>query len=323
MLSVATERTERGTCCDIDDVARPLRRAGSDIHQLGHGPLHGEHDHVHLRNAWIHRVAVNRTVHAFNARPSRYGVVLVISASARNRFCGSNLTAGEIGINTPGDGWDFLLSGEWLRLEISDELLPGEACNTNARSDSAAGRQRVFRPQPDAFTYLVNQAKRLLNQASHDAKTSAAPTADRAEEELIATVQQTLQSAECHSPQHPRSTLSHRRVVLQAHQFMVNHIARPLTVDDVCGALDISERTLRYAFHDAFELSPMAYFKLMRLNAVHREFKAHDRSTITVHEVAERFGFEHVGAFAADYRKLFGVYPSETLAPVRRSSAHG
>jgi AraC family ethanolamine operon transcriptional activator len=32
-----------------------------------------------------------------------------------------------------------------------------------------------------------------------------------------------------------------------------------------------------------------------------------------VHEIARRWGFWHIGEFAADYRRLFGELPSQTF----------
>ena len=39
-----------------------------------------------------------------------------------------------------------------------------------------------------------------------------------------------------------------------------------------------------------------------------------------VAEIAESFGFRHLGQFAADYRELFGERPSETI---RRAPSRG
>jgi AraC family ethanolamine operon transcriptional activator len=70
---------------------------------------------------------------------------------------------------------------------------------------------------------------------------------------------------------------------------------------------------LHYAFQEVRGLSPMAYFKASRLNAVRQELKAAAAGTTTVHEIAQRWGFRHTGGFAADYRRLFGELPSQTF----------
>jgi AraC family ethanolamine operon transcriptional activator len=56
----------------------------------------------------------------------------------------------------------------------------------------------------------------------------------------------------------------------------------------------------------------MAYFKTSRLNEVRQELKVAPAGT-TVREIAQHWGFRHTGEFAADYRRLFGELPSQTV----------
>jgi AraC family ethanolamine operon transcriptional activator len=102
-------------------------------------------------------------------------------------------------------------------------------------------------------------------------------------------------------------------VVRRAEDYMQAHVRNPLSVLDLCRELDVSERTLHYAFQEFRGLSPMAYFKANRLNAVRQELKAAAEGSATVHEIARRWGFWHTGEFAADYRRLFGELPSRTF----------
>jgi AraC family ethanolamine operon transcriptional activator len=92
-------------------------------------------------------------------------------------------------------------------------------------------------------------------------------------------------------------------------------LGEPLSLLDLCRELGVSERTLHYAFQEVRGLSPMAYFRAIRLNAVRQELKAAAANMATVHEIAQRWGFWHTGEFAAAYRRLFGELPSQTLNP--------
>jgi AraC family ethanolamine operon transcriptional activator len=103
------------------------------------------------------------------------------------------------------------------------------------------------------------------------------------------------------------------RVVRRADDYMRAHLGNPLSVLDLCRELDVSERTLHYAFQETRGLSPMAYVQAVRLHAVRQELKAAAASTATVHAIARRWGFFHTGEFAASYRRLFGELPSQTL----------
>ena len=103
------------------------------------------------------------------------------------------------------------------------------------------------------------------------------------------------------------------RVVRRAEEFLQAHLGDPLSLLDLCREVAVSERTLHYAFREVRGLSPMAYFKASRLNAVRRELKAAPAGTASVHAIARRWGFWHTGEFAADYRRQFGELPSETF----------
>jgi AraC family ethanolamine operon transcriptional activator len=102
------------------------------------------------------------------------------------------------------------------------------------------------------------------------------------------------------------------RLVRRADDYMRACLGEPLSLLELCRELGVSERTLHYAFQEVRGLSPMAYFRAVRLNAVRQELKT-AADTATVHEVAQRWGFWHTGEFAAAYRRLFGELPSQTL----------
>ena len=102
------------------------------------------------------------------------------------------------------------------------------------------------------------------------------------------------------------------RLVRRADDCMRACLGEPLSLLDLCRELGVSERTLHYAFQEVRGLSPMAYFKAGRLNAVRQELKAAAAGTASVRGIARRWGFGHPGEFAAAYRRLFGELPSQT-----------
>ncbi len=94
-----------------------------------------------------------------------------------------------------------------------------------------------------------------------------------------------------------------------------------VTIPALAKAACVSQRTLEYAFREAFGLTPLAYIMMQRLHAARRDLarETPDRSTVT--RVAIRHGFHHPARFAAYYRQRFGEAPSATLnRPVDQSS---
>ena len=87
----------------------------------------------------------------------------------------------------------------------------------------------------------------------------------------------------------------------------------PINLRDLCLITGASKRTLRYGFLERYGVSPKAYFKVFRLNGVRRELRRADPASAKVIDTANYWGFWHMGKFAADYRRLFGELPSETM----------
>jgi AraC family ethanolamine operon transcriptional activator len=107
------------------------------------------------------------------------------------------------------------------------------------------------------------------------------------------------------------------RLARRAEEFMRENLRRGLLMAELCQEMNVSERALRYAFEDCFGVSPLAYFKALKLNAVHRQIRRAGPARARVQEVARQWGIVHMGNFAADYRRLFGEAPSTTARQAR------
>lgn len=78
-------------------------------------------------------------------------------------------------------------------------------------------------------------------------------------------------------------------------------------------AAGVSERTLRSLFKKTFGIAPNRYLRVRRLEMIRVTLAAADPGSQTVSGVARRFGYSDAGRMAAEYRALFGEYPSATL----------
>ncbi len=63
----------------------------------------------------------------------------------------------------------------------------------------------------------------------------------------------------------------------------------------------------------SFDIGPKRYIHIRRLSAVRQQILSRD-SRETVTDIANYWGFWHMGQFAADYRRHFGEAPSDTKA---------
>jgi AraC family ethanolamine operon transcriptional activator len=110
-----------------------------------------------------------------------------------------------------------------------------------------------------------------------------------------------------------------RRVVQKSIEFLDSCRSFPVSIPDICKQVGASERTMRYAFADYFGVSPKQYLQAFRLNCARRQLQRANSENYKVIDIAQNWGFSHMGKFAADYNRLFGEYPSETLSTGRLS----
>jgi AraC family transcriptional regulator, ethanolamine operon transcriptional activator len=106
--------------------------------------------------------------------------------------------------------------------------------------------------------------------------------------------------------------LHRRRAVELAVSAIKEQPREHLSVGELCRAAKVSERTLHYAFLERYGIPPARYIKMYRMNAVRRELARSQGSDSTIIDIANKWGFWHMGQFARDYRVLFGELPSET-----------
>ncbi len=102
------------------------------------------------------------------------------------------------------------------------------------------------------------------------------------------------------------------RHVKLAEEYIDDHADRPITIVELANHTNVSTRALYAGFRRFRQTSPMAHLKLVRLRRVRQDLltaKPGERVTA----VAVRWGFVHLGEFAAAYKRLFGETPSATL----------
>ena len=102
-------------------------------------------------------------------------------------------------------------------------------------------------------------------------------------------------------------------IVKDLQRWLHVHPTVPVTLADLCREAHASRRTLIQGFQDHLGMGPMAYVKLLRLHGIRRQLLAAEPGGLQIGAVAQGWGFHNAGHFAADYRRLFGESPRDTL----------
>jgi len=302
---------------DFDELAEAFPRWDLRFRQLGRGPFRGQLQFLQLGAIQVFRAAVNRMVHVQGwPPPGCFGCAPVLAANENAVWRGRRLKAGQVRVLVPGQQADHVtaahnyqqvalaVDGALVRevapvlggFDLEERLASQEAVTTDLACCRAlwahlVGLLNLAQARPD----LLAQSGPLIEQEClrRFVGLLARPNHDR---------------TACQPP-------NRARLVRRAEDYLRANRREPVSVLDLCRELAVSERTLHHAFQEIRGLSPMAYFKAVRLNAVRQELKT-AADTATVHEIAQRWGFWHTGEFAAAYRRLFGELPSQTLNPL-------
>lgn len=169
----------------------------------------------------------------------------------------------------------------------------------------------VFNCHPQSILLL----RRWLQQTASDL-TNNIPAANnicmqQLEEELARHLVATL--AESRGPVYKPAMRKRDMALRVAVDYIIESDSPVMSVQELCAVSNVSERTLEYAFREHFGLSPKTFTLTHRLNNVRKILRYADSDADRIHEIAGLHGFFRSGQFAADYNRLFGELPSETL----------
>lgn len=309
----ATRLYSRVEARDFDEIALALKGMKVDLRQLSGGPFHGEVEVATVGAVRLMRTTANRVIQARGAvLPGTTMVSLVTPRNDTASWRGQTRAPGDLNVNAAYSEVDHLTGRNYENLTL---IVDTERLRSHVRALTRVDVEPLYpfadapRPSKRAFAALANGARAIFDLARTRANELQPPTTrNAAEAALLARLVEALVGSR---PADATPAPGRHRIAGLAEEFMRANLDHPLPVAAVCEEFDVSERTLRYAFRDRFGTSPQAHFRALRLNAIRREIVAAN-GAVRVQQLARRWGFVHLGKFAADYRGLFGELPSAT-----------
>lgn len=93
------------------------------------------------------------------------------------------------------------------------------------------------------------------------------------------------------------------------------NLHRPLRLSDLEARSWYSRRALQYAFRDRFGTSPSQWIREQRLTQAMEQLQGNTEQRLSVRAVALACGYRHRSLFNADFKRRFGLSPSEVRRP--------
>jgi len=104
------------------------------------------------------------------------------------------------------------------------------------------------------------------------------------------------------------------QIIRRTEQFLESHPDQPIQLMQLCSAIGVRPPELGRAFRELLNIEPKRYLRLYRLHCVRRILLASDPSKTSIEFVPRSWGFWSRLQFEAEYRRIFGELPSQTLA---------
>lgn len=105
----------------------------------------------------------------------------------------------------------------------------------------------------------------------------------------------------------------HHKKLDEALAYIARHMKEKIRLGNLSEASGVSKRTLGYLFLQTYGIAPMAFVKRERLRKAGLLLLHADAATATVSDIARECGFNHMGQFSLDYKRMLGESPSATL----------
>lgn len=244
------------------------------------------------------------------ATPGRFAAYAVSPHNADGLWHGRRLDPGRLVVHGPDSTADHRSARNCRLTEISvqaEDLALAALALLRVDVGRAPDPWRVIGPPPDALA-AMERAMRVMLGLGADPFVLASSEGRLAEENCLRMFIRAAFPARGPGardlPTGGRQALARR-----AEELMRSRLHDPVGVVEMCSVLGAGERTLRRACLERWGMGPIAYYRSIRLNAARAELKA---GAASVSDVARRWGFHHLGNFAADYRRAFGERPSQT-----------
>lgn len=306
---------------DADNHAASLQHWEQEYEQLSNGKFSGSLDEVWFGNIQLFREKTDQVLHQTGLpwEGSRT-IGVTLDATGDGMFSGTTLDRGSLFTLGGGESLDFRTPKQLDIIAVSadaSELQEYSRAIWGMDIEAKLSVPGVLRHSANASYGLSSFLALLLSSIKEAPGILNSPQTRKViEQDIFNHLVLAINSAA--GCDQTVLAASRKSVVDKAKAYVLENHDEPITIPDLCLALNISRRTLQYSFESVLGINPVAYLRAIRLNRVRRALKENDALTpMTVADIAARWGFWHLSKFSANYKAMFGELPSATLRESR------
>jgi AraC-like DNA-binding protein len=107
-----------------------------------------------------------------------------------------------------------------------------------------------------------------------------------------------------------RDDLVRHPIIILGVDYIKNHLTHKITLTDLVRETGYSERSIQLIFNKHFNLSPYEYIEEERLLRAKALIQLHKQNR-KIADIAQDAGLMHLGRFSVNFKRRFGLSPSE------------
>ena len=284
-----------------------------DFRQLDSGKLNARATAIGNHNVQVIKFQLNRGFHQLGCAPESMLTFGVVGPGVPDfKWCSRNLSGGSLlnfnmqsgfdGVSLAGfSGYTVILRPQYLQflagqMDISTpvEYLIADQVGWFSQRTVMLGKRL-----DTIYCKISRLGAEVLNECS-----------EMINEEIGFTILAELTRET--APSQPHATVNKTVILRNALKVLSDPDRLPITVAELRELVGVSSSSLNRIFLSEFGIPPKSYIRSRCLSAA-RDALACVSPEAKVSDIANRWGFWHMGQFARDYRRMFGELPSDTF----------
>jgi AraC family ethanolamine operon transcriptional activator len=302
------------TTNDADELAQLYPGWKGQFQQVSAGRFHGKVQVVQGLGVRVFRGITEQVLLTRGAsQPGWIDFSPITTRNQRCRWQGRQCDVNQIVVRGADVGIDNLAArgAEIINVSVRVDLLRKAAAHALPfDADPARINWQCHRVEPNQLATLIQLVESITERSSLDTNELDPSDVRAMEEDFVMSTLDILSSQKesvCNQVRGNRAA-----IIRRGEAYLREHLASPVGLIDMCEELGVSARTVQYAFRERFGIGPIEYLRMLRLHAVKSDLKLASHQKRTVRDVATNWGYRHLGNFASDYNRHFGVLPSKT-----------
>lgn len=314
-------------CVDASELSKQMPGWSFEFTQLSPGALAANGGVVALNCVLVAQLTLDQTLLRRGHAPHGSVAVLIPGSASSQAFVrGRRLEPAQCIAMTDGACVEVITRRDYVDVALAVDLQAWRG-QSQWLSECALATGRgswVARPAP-LWINRMRQTVRWLFRAIQDyPQAMSRPDVRASLADQFVTAMADFGSERTDTERPARDARVQQRIAVErAREYIHGKLAEPLPLSKLCRYAHVQARSLEYGFREITGLSPIAYVKSLRLNAVRRDLSRSGAAEHSISAIALDHGFWHLSQFAADYRKFFGETPTSTRHRARALHAVG